>query len=77
MLQNPKLRTFIVSELLRENQQEGGGKITPLTQIRVKCQPCTMVKHTQTIRRLLPKNCLSVADHSGGGLAFKELIFND
>ena len=31
-----------------------------------------MVKHTQIIRRLLPKNCLSVFDHFVG-LAFKGL----
>ena len=31
-----------------------------------------MVKHTQTIRRLLPTNCLSVFDHFVG-LALKEL----
>ena len=31
-----------------------------------------MVKHTQTIRRPLPTNCLSVFDHSVG-LALKEL----
>ena len=31
-----------------------------------------MVKHTQTIRRLLPANCLSVFDHFVG-LALKEL----
>ena len=32
-----------------------------------------MVKHTQTIRRLLPPNCLSVFDHLVG-LALKGLI---
>ena len=31
-----------------------------------------MVKHTQTIRRLLPSNCLSVFDHFVG-LALKGL----
>ena len=31
-----------------------------------------MVKHTQTIRRLLLTNCLNVFDHSGG-LALNEL----
>ena len=30
-----------------------------------------MVKHTQTICRLLPTNCVSVFDHFGG-LALKE-----
>ena len=29
-----------------------------------KRQPYKVVKHTQTIRRLLPTNCLSVLDHS-------------
>ena len=29
----------------------------------LKRQPHKMVKHTQTIRRLLPTNCLSVFDH--------------
>ena len=39
-----------------------------------------MVKHTQTIRRLLPKNCLSVFDHfvglalKGLGLRFQNII---
>ena len=33
-----------------------------------------MVKHTQTIRRLLPMNCLNVIDHFVG-LALKRLIF--
>ena len=28
-----------------------------------KRQPHIMVKHTQTVRRLLPKNCLSVFNH--------------
>ena len=36
-----------------------------------KRQPDKMVKHTQTIRRLLPTNCLSVFDHFVG-LEFKE-----
>ena len=35
-----------------------------------------MIKHTQTIRRLLPTNCLSVFDHFVG-LALKGLRFND
>ena len=33
-----------------------------------------MVKHTQTIRRLLPTNCLSVFDHFMG-LAHKDLKY--
>ena len=33
-----------------------------------------MVKHTQTIRRLLPTNCLSVFDHFVG-LLLKGLMF--
>ena len=37
-----------------------------------KYQPNKMIKNTQTIRRLLPKNCLSVFDHFVG-LALKEL----
>ena len=40
MLQNPRVTSFTVSELLRQNQRgEGGawvGKITPITQISVK-----------------------------------------
>ena len=36
MLQNAKVTAFIVSELLRENQQGVGGKITTPTQIKVK-----------------------------------------
>ena len=35
-----------------------------------------MVKHTQTIRRLLPKNCLCVFDHFEG-LALKQLRTNE
>ena len=35
MLQNARVTAFNVSELLRENQQGEGGKITPPTQIRV------------------------------------------
>ena len=38
-----------------------------------KYQPHIMVKHTQTIRRQQPTNCLSVLDHFVG-LALKELI---
>ena len=34
--------------------------------------PHKMVRHTQTIRRVLPKNCLSVLDHFVG-LMFKKL----
>ena len=37
MLQNARVAAFIVSELLREREQGGVGKITP-TQIRVKTQ---------------------------------------
>ena len=37
-----------------------------------KHQPHKMVKHTQTIRRLLPTNCLNVFDHFVG-LALKGL----
>ena len=39
MLQNARVTAFTVSELLRENQQEGEGKITPpppAIEIRVK-----------------------------------------
>ena len=37
MLHNARITAFIVSELLRENQREGGGgKITHPTQNRVK-----------------------------------------
>ena len=36
----------------------------------LKHQPHKMVKHTQTIRRLLPTNCLRVFDHFVG-LFFK------
>ena len=60
MLQNAIVTVFTVSELLRENHQGGrgrggGGVITPSsrTQIRVKRQPDKLVKHTQTICRLL------------------------
>ena len=35
MLQNARITTFIISELLRENQQ--GGELSPPTQIRVNC----------------------------------------
>ena len=31
-----------------------------------KCQPPKMIKHIQTIRRLLPTNCLTVFDHFVG-----------
>ena len=37
-----------------------------------KRQPYEMVKHTQTIRRLLPTNCLNAFDHFVG-LMFKGL----
>ena len=37
-----------------------------------KRQPHKMVKHTQTIRRILPTNCLSMFDHFVG-LALKGL----
>ena len=32
----------------------------------IKCQPHKMIKHTQTIRRLLRTNCLTVFDHFVG-----------
>ena len=38
----------------------------------LSAQPHKMIKHTQTIRRLLPTNCLSVFDHFAG-LALKGL----
>ena len=45
----------------------------PLSQyLPFKRQSHKMVKHTQTIRRVLPVNCLSVFDHLVG-LAFKGL----
>ena len=37
-----------------------------------KCQPDKMVKHTQTIRRQQPKNCLNVLDYFVG-LALNDL----
>ena len=40
----------------------------------LKCQPNKMVKQTQTIRQLLPTNCLSVFDHFVGS-ALKGLTF--
>ena len=44
MLQKGRVTDFTVSELLRENQQRGGGsgKINPLTQIRAKRVTDTM-----------------------------------
>ena len=39
-----------------------------------KRQPHKIVKHTQTICRLLPTNCLSVFDHIVG-LALKRLMY--
>ena len=39
---------------------------------RFKQQPHKMVKHNQTIRRLLPTNCLSLFDHFVG-LALRRL----
>ena len=39
----------------------------------LKRQPYKMVKHTQTIRRLFPTNCLSVIDHLLG-LVLKGLM---
>ena len=41
----------------------------------LKCQTHKMVKHNETIRRLLPTNCLSVLDHFVG-LALKGLKIN-
>ena len=51
------------------------GKINLLLMLKhslFKSQPHKMVKYTQTIRRLLPTNCLSVFDHFVG-LALKGL----
>ena len=39
------------------------------------CQPRKMVKHTQTTRRILLMNCLSVFNHFVG-LTLKELVFS-
>ena len=44
MLQNSRVTTFTVFELLRENQLRGGG-------VGNKRQPHKMVNHTQTICR--------------------------
>ena len=41
-------------------------KIKSLVIKTFKSQSHKMVKHTQTIRRLLPTNCLSVFDHFVG-----------
>ena len=41
-----------------------------------KCQPHETVKHTQTIRWMLPTNCLSVFDHFVE-LALKGLNYNE
>ena len=35
MLQNARAAAFTVSELLRENQQDGGGGITPFPPLRL------------------------------------------
>ena len=43
MLQNGRVTTFTVSECLRENQQEGGGKITPSP------PPSPALPHTYTL----------------------------
>ena len=37
MLQNARVTAFNVSELLRENQQRVGGKITPSPRLGLKC----------------------------------------
>ena len=43
MLQNGRVTTFTVSECLRENQQEGGGKITPSPPLA--CPPTHLHTH--------------------------------
>ena len=61
------LNTFFTAkyndEMLRNNLRNN---------LPFKRQPHIMVKHTQTIRRQLPTNCLSVFDHFVG-LALKVL----
>ena len=47
-------------------------KTSFLAEVTFKRKPHKMVKHTQTIRRLLHTNCLSVFDHFVE-LALKEL----
>ena len=47
-------------------------KTSSLAEVTFKRKPHKMVKHTQTIRRLLHTNCLSVFDHFVE-LALKEL----
>ena len=53
MLQNARVTAFMVSELLRENQQEGGVKLTP-PRLELKLgiiDQCTLViySHRQII----------------------------
>ena len=45
--------------------------LSSIIRIKPKRQPHKMVKHTQTIHRFLPTNCLSLFDHFWG-LALKE-----
>ena len=80
MLQNARVRAFTVSELLRENQQEGGGKITPSPRLGLSANP--MVNHAQWLNKL--KQFIGCCRRIAwvwltilGGLALKELIFID
>ena len=64
---------------LRLNTVFGSSVLYILTKVFLYCkvqpfkrQHYKMVKHTQTIRWLLPTNCLSVVDHFAG-LALKGL----
>ena len=53
MLQNARVTAFIVSELLRENQQGGGVKLSPTTtQIRVNAKYLITLKIGQEENKL-------------------------
>ena len=59
MLQNAKVTTLTVSELLRENQHEGGIQI-PSTQIRVKVNTKTQVLNNFIFVRYLSPISLEI-----------------
>ena len=57
---------FNVQEYLHRARRKQIWVVWKIFELLFKCRPHKMVKHTQTICRLLPTSCLSVCDHFMG-----------
>ena len=74
-MQNTRVTTFTISELLRENQQ-GVGKITPPTQIRVKVPKTIKRNATRYFIMKFPnkRGLQQIASNHSSDIDFKDFM---